>query len=121
MATSGTIRIGIALSGGGERAVVFHLGVLARLADEGLLEEITFLSTVSGGSMTIGLVHALLGNRWPGSAAFLTTVVPEARRRLTRASIASSATTSRAARGAPGSWPRGGPRWCRRACSGSGA
>ena len=31
-------KIGIALSGGGVRATVFHLGVLARLAEDDLLE-----------------------------------------------------------------------------------
>ncbi|MCD1261759.1 patatin-like phospholipase family protein [Paenibacillus athensensis] len=43
--------IGLALSGGGYRASLFHLGVLARLADEGLLKEVGAISTVSGGSI----------------------------------------------------------------------
>lgn len=43
------MRIGLALSGGGTRAAVFHLGVLRRLAVDGRLEQITKLSTVSGG------------------------------------------------------------------------
>ncbi len=81
------LSIGIALSGGGVRAAVFHLGVLARLASDELLEDITFLSTVSGGSLAIGLVYTLSGNRWPGSAEYLATVYPEARRRLTRTSL----------------------------------
>ena len=49
--------IALALSGGGVRAAVFHLGVLARLASDDLLERVTFLSTVSGGSMAVGLVY----------------------------------------------------------------
>jgi predicted acylesterase/phospholipase RssA len=44
-------RFGVALSGGGFRASLFHLGVLARLADEGLLHQVEVLSTVSGGSI----------------------------------------------------------------------
>jgi NTE family protein len=77
------MKIALALSGGGFRATVFHLGVLARLAEEKYLEEITFLSTVSGGSLCIGLVHALNGFRWPSSSDYLARVAPEARRLLT--------------------------------------
>lgn len=43
--------IGLALSGGGYRASLFHLGVMARLADEGLLKNVGVISTVSGGSI----------------------------------------------------------------------
>ena len=43
-------RIGLALSGGGVRAATFHMGVLRRLAAEALLERISIISTVSGGS-----------------------------------------------------------------------
>jgi NTE family protein len=50
------MKIGLGLSGGGFRATVFHLGLLARLAEEDLLEDVTFLSTVSGGSVCAGLV-----------------------------------------------------------------
>jgi NTE family protein len=71
------------LSGGGVRATVFHLGVLGRLAAEGLLEQVTFLSTVSGGSLAIGLVRALAGGRWPASEEYLQRILPEARQRLT--------------------------------------
>lgn len=52
------MRIALALSSGGFRATVFHLGVLARLAKENQLENITYLSTVSGGSLCAGLVYA---------------------------------------------------------------
>ncbi len=73
------MKIGLALSGGGFRATVFHLGVLARLADQNRLEDVTFLSTVSGGSLAIGLIHALNEFRWPSSAAYLARVLPRAR------------------------------------------
>lgn len=79
--------IGLALSGGGVRAAVFHLGVLARLACDGLLEDVTFLSTVSGGSIATGLVFTLANNRWPSSHDFLARVLPETRQRLTSSSI----------------------------------
>jgi NTE family protein len=43
--------IGLALSGGGFRATAFHLGVLIRLRELGLLSRIQLISTVSGGSI----------------------------------------------------------------------
>ena len=50
-------RIGLALSGGGFRAVAFHLGVLRALHDRGVLDHVEVLSTVSGGSL-IGAMWA---------------------------------------------------------------
>ncbi len=44
-------KLGLALSGGGFRASFFHLGVLARLAEERLLRQVEVISTVSGGSI----------------------------------------------------------------------
>lgn len=48
-------RIGIALSGGGFRAVAFHLGVFRALHDRGVLDHVEVLSTVSGGSLIGGM------------------------------------------------------------------
>ncbi len=42
---------GLALSGGGFRAAAFHLGVLRRLRELGLLAQVDMMSTVSGGSI----------------------------------------------------------------------
>jgi NTE family protein len=77
------MKIALALSGGGFRATVFHLGVLARLAEENRLEDINFLSTVSGGSLCAGMVFNLNGLIWPESQDFLLKVLPEARRLMT--------------------------------------
>jgi predicted acylesterase/phospholipase RssA len=44
-------KVGLALSGGGLRASLFHLGVLARLAECDALRGVEVLSTVSGGSI----------------------------------------------------------------------
>ncbi len=44
-------KIGLALSGGGFRAALFHIGVLARLAECDLLRRLEYLSCVSGGSI----------------------------------------------------------------------
>jgi NTE family protein len=50
----------LCLSGGGYRAMVFHIGALWRLYESGLLGEIKRISSVSGGSITAGL----LGLKW---------------------------------------------------------
>ncbi|HEX8291011.1 MAG TPA: patatin-like phospholipase family protein, partial [Pyrinomonadaceae bacterium] len=44
-------KVGLALSGGGFRASFYHIGVLARLAEVGLLPHVEVLSCVSGGSI----------------------------------------------------------------------
>lgn len=49
--------IGLALSGGGSRAVAFHLGCLRALEDLGVLPSIDVMSTISGGSV-IGAYYA---------------------------------------------------------------
>jgi NTE family protein len=49
--------IGLALSGGGSRAIAFHLGCLRALNDLGILDKIGVLSTISGGSV-IGAYYA---------------------------------------------------------------
>jgi len=46
--------IALCLSGGGYRAMVFHIGVLWRLYETGLLKTIKRVSSVSGGSITAG-------------------------------------------------------------------
>lgn len=53
--------IGLALSGGGFRAMLFHAGALLRLNELGLLSRLDRISSVSGGSLAAGL----LATRWP--------------------------------------------------------
>src|SRR5215211_2805720 len=48
--------VALCLSGGGYRAMVFHIGVLWRLNETGLLSAIDRISTVSGGSITAGVL-----------------------------------------------------------------
>lgn len=50
----------LCLSGGGYRAMVFHLGALLRLNEAGLLKKLKRISSVSGGSITAGM----LGLKW---------------------------------------------------------
>ena len=52
--------IGLCLSGGGYRAMLFHLGSLWRLNQFGYLPKLARISSVSGGSITAGM----LGLRW---------------------------------------------------------
>lgn len=46
-----TRRIGLALSGGGFRAAIFHLGVIRRLEELGIMPQVKAISAVSGGSI----------------------------------------------------------------------
>ena len=56
-------KLGLALSGGGFRAAFFHIGVLARLAELGLLYRVEVISTVSGGSIVGALYYLHLKQR----------------------------------------------------------
>jgi NTE family protein len=77
------MEIGLALSGGGIRAAVFHLGVLRRLADENLLESVAQLSTVSGGSLAIAAVVSKAKMSWPSSTDYRGSLYSELRHLLT--------------------------------------
>jgi NTE family protein len=52
--------IALCLSGGGYRAMLFHVGALWRLNELAYLPKLTRISSVSGGSITAGV----LGHRW---------------------------------------------------------
>jgi len=52
--------IALCLSGGGYRAMLFHIGSLWRLNEAGLLKKLDRISSVSGGSITA----AVLGMNW---------------------------------------------------------
>jgi predicted acylesterase/phospholipase RssA len=59
-------RIGLALSGGGFRAALYHLGVIRFLRDAGILHQVTHISAVSGGSIIAA--HLVLNwDRYNGS------------------------------------------------------
>ena len=59
-------RLGPALSGGGFRATLFHLGVVRYLRDAGVLQKVTHINTVSGGSI-LGAHLVLNWDRYCGS------------------------------------------------------
>lgn len=56
--------VGLCLSGGGYRAMLFHVGALWRLNELGWLARLSFVSSVSGGSITAGVLAA----RWQALA-----------------------------------------------------
>jgi NTE family protein len=84
-------KIGLALSGGGHRAAVFHLGVLSYLAENGLLENVKHLSTVSGGSVVMGLIYRLNHYKFPDSKTYLNKILPHVRPYFTERSLQGSA------------------------------
>lgn len=60
-------KIGLALSGGGFRATLFHLGLIRFLRDADILRQVTHITSVSGGS--IMAAHLVLNwARYTGSA-----------------------------------------------------
>lgn len=83
----GSPSIALALSGGGVRAMVFHLGVLQFLAERQLLERVSRISTVSGGSLLVGLMLQENMLRWPSSKTFSSTVLPNLRTKLCASSL----------------------------------
>src|SRR5215510_16045334 len=59
-------KIGLALSGGGFRASLYHLGLVRFLRDAGLLSQVSHITAVSGGSI-IAAHLALNWDRYNGS------------------------------------------------------
>ncbi len=62
MANQTSEKIGLALSGGGLRASFFHIGLLAQMAEQGVLKSVAVISTVSGGSIIGALYYLHLKN-----------------------------------------------------------
>src|SRR5579872_818107 len=61
-------KIGMALSGGGFRATLHHLGLVRFLRDAGILPRVTHIASVSGGSI-LGAHLVLNWDRYNGSAS----------------------------------------------------
>src|SRR5271154_1749458 len=59
-------KIGLALSGGGHRAALYHLGLVRFLRDAGILSQVSHITSVSGGSILAA--HLVLNwDRYNGS------------------------------------------------------
>lgn len=80
-------KIALALSGGGVRASLFHLGILKHLAQKNLLEQVSFISTVSGGSIVTGLIYSVNNKRWPTSKEYIENVLPQVQSKLQNTNI----------------------------------
>src|SRR5260370_795401 len=84
-------KIGLALSGGGFRASLYHLGLVRFLRDAGILSHVTHITSVSGGSIFAANL-VLNWDRYNGSpeefdaaaSEFLSFVRLDVRNRITR-------------------------------------
>ncbi len=56
--------------------MLFHMGVLRYLAEQGRLEMVDRISTVSGGSLLVGLILQETSLKWPTSRQFIDHVYP---------------------------------------------
>ena len=87
--------VALCLSGGGSRAALFHLGVIRRLNETGILSQVNTITSVSGGSIFAAHLAAKVAN-WPAPGDpipnFETLVVPDfeafVRRNLRTAPVA---------------------------------
>ena len=71
--------VGLALSGGGIRSATFCLGIVQVLARKGLLPQVDYLSTVSGGGYFGSFLSTALGTRQPGDTSPTTKESAEAK------------------------------------------
>ncbi len=65
-APSSPKRIGLALSGGGFRASIFHLGVIRRLEELRIMPDVNVISAVSGGSILAAFYACEMENQLRG-------------------------------------------------------
>ncbi|MDR3311838.1 MAG: patatin-like phospholipase family protein [Spirochaetaceae bacterium] len=84
-------KIGIALSGGGIRATIFHLGVFKYLAEKDMLHQITHISSVSGASLCVALLFAHNSNKWPTDKQYLDDVLPRIEKTILKNNIQTAA------------------------------
>lgn len=67
--------IALCLSGGGYRAMIFHVGVIWRLYEIGMLQKVDRISSVSGGSIAAGVLalkwRALTSDPGPNMPTFI--------------------------------------------------
>src|SRR5690349_9268803 len=97
-------RLGLALSGGGFRASLYHLGLLRFLRDAGILAHVTHITAVSGGSIMAAHL-ALNWDRYTGEAREFDAAASEVLA-FVRLDV-----RNRIARRFPLTIPLRGPRW----------
>ena len=102
--------IALCLSGGGYRAMLFHLGTLRRLNELGYLAKLDRVSSVSGGSITSGALARSWGaltSTGGVARAFDTAVAaPFTRSRTGRSTSVRACAGSCCAARSPTAWPR---------------
>lgn len=97
----------VALSGGGYRAMLFHLGFLWRMRDAGLLAGIDRFSSVSGGSITAGMLAVAWPKiDWGDDGASFRALVAEPLMALSRSTIDWKAALLGRIPGLNGAWCR---------------
>jgi predicted acylesterase/phospholipase RssA len=97
-------RFGLALSGGGFRAVLYHLGLIRLLRDAGILPQVTHICSVSGGSIVAA--HLVLNwARYNGSPNEFDAAAAEV------LSFLRLDVRNRIVRRFPLAFPLRGPRW----------
>jgi NTE family protein len=74
--------------------MVFHSGVLLYLAEQGELENVKYLSTVSGGSLLAGLVYKEGDYKWPDSKTYKEKIYPSVRKIITTIDLQTGAILS---------------------------
>ena len=67
--------------------MAFHAGFLKYLAEQRVLEAVTHVSNVSGGTLLTGLFLQNNDMRWPASREYLSKVLPAVENVLTRRSL----------------------------------
>lgn len=67
--------------------MAFHAGVLRFLAEHGAMERVSNISSVSGGSLAVGLLMHQNQNRWPSSDEYLNVSLAQLRKTLTTTSL----------------------------------
>ena len=80
-------KIGMALSGGGIRATIFHLGVIKWMAENNMLGNISRISSVSGASLAIGLIYSHNSLKWPTDYEYINNVLPKIRKIILKQDI----------------------------------
>jgi NTE family protein len=73
--------------------MAFHSGVLRWLAEKGAMENVQHVSSVSGGTLLVGLVFCLSGYEWPTSRQYIERILPDIRALMTTTSLQFDAIT----------------------------
>ena len=67
--------------------MAFHCGVMRWLAERHCLNDVSHISSVSGGSLVTGLVFRFANWEWPSDEAYCTDIEPKIRAQLTQSSL----------------------------------